>query len=363
VLRRFVRHRSALQLSAPINHPRFAPSNPDTHEIVEPAPRILAASGPFGRRLKNEPHPKEPGMSNTLPPSKMPSASRRGFLGGAGVSVAGLALAGAMGRPHPALAATQYSDTDILNFALNLEYLEAEYYLRGYQGSGIPSQYTGGVGTFGGVVSTPPTPRVRFMNKYVQNYAEELATDELNHVIFLREQLGSAAIAEPQINIGTAFDAFAQAAGIGSSFDPYSSETNFLIGGYIFEDVGVTAYNGAAPLISDKTLLSYASGILGTEGYHAAGLRAYLTRMEEDTPSLGIFRTCDLISDLRDHLDGPGQDDEGLLVRNLIDIVPNNYTTGLVFARTFTQVLAIVYGNTAATPGGFIPSGVNGVIQ
>ncbi len=302
-------------------------------------------------------------MSNTLPPSKMPSASRRGFLGGAGVSVAGLALAGAMGRPHPALAATQYSDTDILNFALNLEYLEAEYYLRGYQGSGIPSQYTGGVGTFGGVVSTPPTPRVRFMNKYVQNYAEELATDELNHVIFLREQLGSAAIAEPQINIGTAFDAFAQAAGIGSSFDPYSSETNFLIGGYIFEDVGVTAYNGAAPLISDKTLLSYASGILGTEGYHAAGLRAYLTRMEEDTPSLGIFRTCDLISDLRDHLDGPGQDDEGLLVRNLIDIVPNNYTTGLVFARTFTQVLAIVYGNTAATPGGFIPSGVNGVIQ
>ncbi len=302
-------------------------------------------------------------MSDQMPKLKSPFASRRGFLGSAGVSVAGLALAGAMGRPHPALAATQYSDTDILNFALNLEYLEAEYYLRGYQGSGIPSQYTQGVGTFGGVVSTPPTPRVRFTNKYVQNYAEELATDELNHVIFLRQQLGSAAIAEPQINIGSAFDAFAQAAGIGSSFDPYASETNFLIGGFIFEDVGATAYNGAAPLISNTTILSYVTGILGTESYHAAGLRAYLTRMEEDTPSLGIFRTCDLISDLRDSLDGPGLDDEGLLVRNLIDIVPNNYTTGLIFARSFNHVLNIVYGNTTTTPGGFIPSGVNGVIQ
>ena len=82
---------------------------------------------------------------------------------------------------------------------------------------------------------------------------------------------GSAAVAQPQINL-TAVSAAANAA-FGATLSPpfeyYSNDITGLLSSYIFEDVGVTAYNGAAPLISDKTLLGAAVGIGLIEGYHS----------------------------------------------------------------------------------------------
>ena len=82
---------------------------------------------------------------------------------------------------------------------------------------------------------------------------------------------GASAVAQPQINL-TAVSAAANAA-YGTTLSPmfnyYSSDVTGLLSAFIFEDVGVTAYNGAAPLISDKTLLAAAVGIGLIEGYHA----------------------------------------------------------------------------------------------
>jgi hypothetical protein len=286
---------------------------------------------------------------------------RRGFLGAATGSIAGIALAGAMGLPRKAEAGT-VNDTDIFNFALNLEYLEAEYYQRATTGQGLPMSDTTGTGTYGGVISTPPTPMVTFTDPVIQNYAMEVAQDELNHVLFLRAALGSSAVAEPTINLGTAWNTLAQAAGFAQSFDPYASELNFLLGAFVFEDVGVTAYNGAATLLTVPSDLQYAAGILGTEAYHAGVTRALLAKLNQASPNTGILRTTDQISSLRDALDGPGHDDQGLTYmgsQNLTLVDVNS----ICFARSTTHVLNIVYGNTTTMPGLFFPSGVNGVIQ
>lgn len=154
------------------------------------------------------------------------------------------------------------SDASILNFALNLEYLEAEFYARGATGQGLPDDMVGGVGTPGQVSGGH---QVDFQSPLIKNIAREIAMDERAHVAFLRDALGDAAVARPRISLDHSFTAAATAAGLisdGEVFDPYANERNFLFAAFLFEDVGVTAFKGAAPFISNKTYLDAAAGCL-----------------------------------------------------------------------------------------------------
>ena len=180
------------------------------------------------------------------------------------------AVGGAFAFASAAQAQT-VTDADVLNFALNLEYLEANFYSYAVNGTPIAATSTTGTGTSGAATGGRA---VVFNDAVVQAYAQEIARDELNHVNFLRTALGSAAVAQPTIDVGIApngaFSSAARAAGlIGATsaasptfFDPYASANNFLLGAFIFEDVGVTAYKGASPLITNKTYLEAAAGIL-----------------------------------------------------------------------------------------------------
>ena len=267
----------------------------------------------------------------------------------------------------PANAQTGPTDADILNFALNLEYLEAQFYSYAATGNGLPNNLLTGTGTQGAVVGGR---KVTFTDPVVSQYAQEIAADEIAHVTFLRTALGASAVAQPAIDVGGtdpngAFSAAARSAGLvgaGVAFDPYANDNNFLLGAFIFEDVGVTAYKGAAPLITSKVFLEAAAGILAVEAYHAALVRTVLYAKGIQTPSLRT--SADKISDARDSLDGTTDLDQGISpIGAASNIVPLD-NNGLAFSRTTGQVLNIVYLNRmAVSRGGFFPAGVNGNIQ
>jgi hypothetical protein len=278
-------------------------------------------------------------------------------------SATGLGILGAsVARPAAAAAsasaedANSISDSAILNFALNLEYLEGEFYSFAVHGHGLPDNLTQGTGRLGPVTGGRAVP---FKTKSISQYAAEIAQDEFNHVRFLHTTLGSAAVARPAINIEQSFTAVAIAAGLikpGQTFDVYANENNFLQGAFIFEDVGVTAFKGAAPLISNKTFLSAAAGMLAVEAYHAATIRTSL--FERD-----LAREADAISAARDSLDGPSDDDQGITLNGKANIVPAD-SNSIAFDRTPGRVLNVVYLTpNAATSGGFYPDGVNGEIR
>ena len=282
--------------------------------------------------------------------------------------------AGAFLVSQQAQAQTTITDADILNFALNLEYLEANFYYYAVYGTGIPATSITGVGT--PVVATGGQ-KVAFQDSLLAEMAREIAEDELAHVNFLRSALGSAAVAQPAIDIGvsatSAFSTAAQAATLipaGATFNPYSSDLAFLYGAFLFEDVGVTAYKGASALITNKTYLDAAAGILAAEAYHASMIRTTIDQLGGN-PGLKastIRGDTELVSAARDSLDGTTDLDQGLAyvssgAGDTSNIVPTD-GNGIAFGRTTGQVLNIVYLNKAqVTAGGFFPAGVNGTIR
>lgn len=284
---------------------------------------------------------------------------RRGVLQTGGFSAAALgalALGGLTTRK--AEAQTANVDLAVLNFALNLEYLEAEFYLRGLSGSGLTAADIGA--NPGAVTGGTAVP---FTTTAGAQYAAEISGDELNHVRFLRAAItaaGGTPVDRPAINLTTSFTAAAQAAGLINStqtFNPFADEASFLLGAYIFEDVGVTAYAGAAALITNKTYLTAAASILAVEAYHAGQIRTRLAASGQYAATAGISALRAAASQPT-----PVPDDQGILLNGSLNITPTD-ANSLVFTRTTTQVLNIVYLGAAPSAASFFPNGMNGSIK
>jgi hypothetical protein len=321
-------------------------------------------------------------------------ASRRKMITMGATSLAGLAL-GAIAAPS-AKAATAYTDADILNFALNLEYLEANFYYLAAFGTTIDKANAASTAagapliTLSGTVGTAGTvsggSMVPFKTIQVASYAIETAVEEGKHVQLLLSALGSSAVAQPAINLGTSFQTLASAAKISGLFSPYSSDQYFLLGAYIFEDVGVTAYHGAASLLTSSANLTVAAGILAVEAYHAGLVRTTINYLNPVGPPL--VADTNAISALRAALAQQGllgaapsgydsnPDDFGLGTFSVsigggtataARLVDADSTNAIAFARNTTQVLNIVTGggavsgSTAVSPavGLFYPAGMN----
>lgn len=153
----------------------------------------------------------------------------------------------------------QDSNTDVLNFALTLEYLERSYYQQGLDAAGL----------------IPAADQTVFA---------KISQHEDAHVEFLLTALGADAIAEPT------FD-FTGAPG-GLNLDPFNDYPTFLALSQGFEDTGVRAYKGqAGALANDNALLQYALQIHSVEARHAAQVRrmrdekGWITQSENTLPA------------------------------------------------------------------------------
>ena len=325
--------------------------------------------------------------------------NRRRVLSNLGMMGAGAALTACGVNAQPT---DDDYDAAILNFALNLEYLEAAFYLAavgritelpGYSADKV--LVPDGFDPTQGIPFPDPAsmdPAVAAMSS-VGEYANEIASDELAHVNFLRSQLGANAGELPTIDLNASFKAAATAAfgliadptmvGLPAGFTPAQfeplstgplSEALFLHGAFIFEDVGVTAYKGAARYIKAAGTLEAAAGILAVEAYHAGEVRTFLYGADKRRANiyngLDTWTIVSAISAARDSLDGTTDLDQGIVAEARFglttqahggaNIVPTD-SNGIAFSRTPRQVANIVLltSDTSVTTGGFFPNGLS----
>lgn len=264
------------------------------------------------------------------------SPNRRSLLKTLGIASTAAGAALAVGGKMQAQSA-EPSVVDVLQFALNLEYLEAEFYTIATMGQYINQVGIGidGTGTPG---ATTGGNAVNFSNNlvYTGQVAMEIGADERAHVTLIRQALVAAGItpvAKPAINLG--------ALGIG-----FANIVQFLTLARVFEDIGVTAYGGAAALttVASSPYIGTAARILAAEAEHVGNIRLQVARLNIPTSAL----------DGVDIIPPPSG-------RKFISV---DATTGLSAVRTPAQVLYLAYGNTPnATSGGFFPNGFNGTLK
>ena len=199
---------------------------------------------------------------------------RRRFLGSIAMAVGAIGLAPLVMRGHGIVnllgqsggeTEPGLSDTDILNYALTLEYLEATFYLRADNGGTLPNGATiaaldpdgnGAPGTVPGLSSRmPPAPATFSVPTFVRSVRDH----EIIHVLALQSALGAGALPRAAF----AFD-------FGDAFD---STANFLATATVLEDTGVTAYLGQAGNLDSVAILGTAGSILGVEAEHAGAFR------------------------------------------------------------------------------------------
>ncbi|MBE5318867.1 ferritin-like domain-containing protein [Pedobacter sp. MR2016-19] len=174
------------------------------------------------------------------------TVGRRSFLQYAGAGAAGIALVAAgckkdRGYENPTMnggATLDFKDDiGVLNYAYALEQLEAAFYI---QVANSNTQFTG---------SNAAAKKA---------YFQDIQFHEIAHREFFKAALTTSAIGSLQVDF--------------SSID-FTSEASVLATAMAFEDLGVSAYNGAGPRLKNATYLLLAGKIVSVEARHAAYVR------------------------------------------------------------------------------------------
>ncbi|KAK7828781.1 desiccation-related protein pcc13-62 [Quercus suber] len=227
------------------------------------------------------------------------------------------------------------ADVDLLEFPLNLEFFEAEFFLYGALGYGLdkvdPNLTQGG--------PTPIGAKKANLDPFTRDVIEQFAYQEVGHL-------------RPLLDLSKESFAKVVDAAVGKKlsppFDPYYSGVHYLLASYLIPYVGLTGYVGTIPKLQAPTSRRHAHEIVEPYGITVAQFSNYF-------------------SDLRNKLGHEGVKDEGLWVRKSEGAegkIKGNALAGdadsVAYDRTAEEILRIVYGSgDEHKPGGFYPKGGN----
>ncbi|CAN5424698.1 ferritin-like domain-containing protein [soil metagenome] len=261
------------------------------------------------------------------------------------------------------------TDSSLVNFVLNFEYLLGQFYGIAANGTGLDAAQLTGAGTAGAVAGGR---QASFTDPVVAQVASEFAAEGAARVAFLRTTAGADVVAQPKIDLDVtataAFSVAMRAAGLaasGTGFDVYASDSNFLLAAFLLEDVVATAYKGIVTSVTDTTNRESIVGLLGAAAYRAGTIRTLLYAKGATSGST-LRANADSISGVRDGLDGTTDDDQGISPTtdansNLVSNISPAGADGVTYGRAASSVLNIVYLNSLSVSlGGFFPAGVNG---
>lgn len=155
------------------------------------------------------------------------------------------------------------NDFGILNFALLLEELEAAFY---------PAAIASG----------------KITDAKELDYLKALGSHEAAHVKFLRGVLGDNALFQTS-------DLNLNQSGLNALLSDRAKILNTAV---TLEDLGVHAYNGAGPSLTNPTYILAAGSIVSVEARHAAGVRSLLGRPTTEADSERLVKNADLPANL-----------------------------------------------------------------
>ncbi|GFY90559.1 hypothetical protein Acr_07g0007560 [Actinidia rufa] len=256
-------------------------------------------------------------------------------------------------------------DKDMMQFAENLEYLEAEFFLTGALGFGLdiaaPQLVMGG--------PPPVGARKANLDLVTQNIIKEFGYQEVGHLSFL--------IARPLLNLSTQnfaklFDgAFERE--LVPPFDPYRDSLSYMLGSYVIPYMGLVGYVGTNPRIIGYKTKQLLAGLLGVEAGQDAVIRTYLYERADELVKPYNYTVAEFtvrISELRNKLAMCGIKDEGIVVQpqsgaenRTVSNVLSADSNSLSYERIPAEILRVLYDTGKENiPGGFFPQGANGNI-
>lgn len=262
-------------------------------------------------------------------------------------------------------------DVDLLEFPLNLEYLEAEFFLFGSLGHGLdvvaPDLAQGG--------PPPIGARLAKLGILIRDVILQFGLQEVGHLRAIKSTVRG--FPRPLLNLTTAAFAKVMDSAFGRPlhppFDPYANEINYLLASYVIPYVGLTGYVGTNPDLQRATSKKLVAGLLGVESGQDAVIRALLYErraLKVHPYGVSVAEFTNRISMLRNRLGNTGLKDEGLvvpIVEGAEGRVSGNILSAdkdsLSYPRTPQEILRIVYGGgDEHIPGGFFPNGADGRI-